>query len=184
MSKIVYELPVEPLIDGYENYKLAGGITRQFLADHSSFKKGDLVYWFDPEEKVSDFAFINDFKVEGIGEGGQPDVSFVLGLRGQETEELRTVTATIDDIIKIIGVISLGCQWLEEGEEIEDSAEVAMFAVPVGQPTLPVSMVNPEGDEIVHPDYAIIPMWRTVAVDSVLLQNVVEIYNEHCFHYH
>lgn len=184
MSKIVYELPVAPLVEGYDAYIKAGGITRQFLADHNSFKKGDLVYWFDPAEQVSDFAFIDDFKVEGIGEGGQPDVSFILRLRGGEAENLVTVHATIDDIIKIIGVISLGCQWLEEGEEIEDSAEVAMFAVPVGQPTLPVSMVSPEGDEIVHPDYAIIPMWRTVAVDSLLLQNVVEIYNEHCFHYH
>lgn len=183
MSKIVYELPVAPLTDGYENYKLAGGLTRQFLADHNSFKKGDLVYWFDPEEKTSDFAFIDDFKVEGIGEGGTPEVSFILHLRGGEKEDLQVRHATIDDIIKIIGVISLGCQWLEEGEEIEDSAEVAMFAVPVGQPTLPVEVETGEGIAV-DPAYAIIPMWRTVAVDSVLLQNVVEIYNEHCFHYH
>lgn len=177
MSKIVYELPLVALTNGYDAYIAEGGKTRMFLADHSGFKRGDLVYWFDPNEKESDFAFIDEFKVEGIGEGGAPDVTFTLRLRRAEaTEEVMvTVNATLDEIIKITGVISQGCNWLEDGDEIEDAHTVQLFAVPVGQPTLPV-----EGDETV----AIIPGWRISGVDTILLQNVIEIYNEHCFHYH
>jgi hypothetical protein len=175
MSKIVYELPISPLIEGFKAYVDGGGVIRQFLADHDQFKKEDLVYWFDPEEKVSDFGFIEEFKLNGFSEDGAPDIAFVIRLRGGESEELKKVTATIDDIIRIVGVISPACNWLEEGEEIDDSHCIATFAVPVGQPTLPV-----EGDDTV----VTIPAWRIVGVDPVILHNVVEIYNEHCFHYH
>lgn len=175
MSKIIYTLPIAALTEGFDAYIAGNGVTRQFLADHTGFKRGDQVYWFDPNDGLtSDFAFIHDFVVNGIGEESM-DVSFVLHLKGGESEELKTVTASLDDIIKIIGVISPACNWLEEEEEIDDAYTVALYAVPVGQPTIPV-----EGDDTV----AIIPAWRIVGSDTVLLQNVIEIYNEHCFHYH
>ena len=174
MSKIVYELPITALTNGYDEYIAGGGQTRMFLTDHSDFKRGDLVYWFDPEEKIADFAFINDFKVNGVGDNGM-DISFILHLRGGEEESLKVVTASLDDIVKIVGVISADCNWLENEEEIEDAITVALFAVPVGQPTIPV-----EGDD----EYVIIPNWRVQGVDSILQHQVVQIYNEHCFHYH
>lgn len=183
MSKIVYQLPIVPLTEGYDAYVAGGGITRMFLADHNGFKRGDFVYWFDPNDgKESDFAFIDDFKVDDISEEGLSSVSFILRLRNEDSEVLKMKTASLDEIIKITGMISLGCNWLEDGEEIEDSAEVAIFAVPVGQPTLTVEDLSKEDG--ISTEYYTIPMWRIQGVDTVLLQNVVEIYNEHCFHYH
>jgi hypothetical protein len=167
-KKIVYELPIQALPEtGYADYN---GPWKLFLCDHDNFKRGDLVYWFDPEGKRSTFAFIEDFKVDSIG-SDTPQFGFIL--KAGET----TLEADITEVIKVIGVISEECAWLEDGEEMTDIIEVYNWAVPKDVP------VNTESE------YTNIPTWRVTnkTVDTDVIPGkflVIEIYSEHCFHYH